>query len=185
MSGNEKKKLTVDNLGNNLGSHRISVLVWQGLFYFQNSSIFSTNINSNIGRGIVILVHSSISHLVLQIKPVNQFEEACLIEIKLERNDIMLFGCIYRSPTHTTESDVNNNNLDALVHHIASDKKYSHICLTGDFNFKINWQQWSTPYPENSKGETLRDSFLYQHVLEPTRRRGTNEPSILDLIFTK
>ena len=62
-----KKKLTVDNLG----SHRISVLVWQGLFYFQNSSIFSTNINSNIGRGIVILVHSSISHLVLQIKPVN------------------------------------------------------------------------------------------------------------------
>ena len=97
----------------------------------------------------------------------------------------MLFGCIYRSPTHTTESDVNNNNLNALVHHIASDKKYSHICLTGDFNFKINWQQWSTPYPENSKEETLRDSFLYQHVLEPTRRRGTNKPSILDLIFTK
>ena len=107
-------------------------------FSFQNFSIFSTNINSDIGRGIVILVHSSISHLVLQIKPVNQFEEACLIEIKLERNDIMLFGCIYRSPTHTTESDVNNNNLNALVHHIASDKKYSHICLTGDFNFKIN-----------------------------------------------
>ena len=51
-----KKKLTVDNLG----SHRIPVLVSQGLFSFQNISIFSTNINSNIGRGIVILVHSSI-----------------------------------------------------------------------------------------------------------------------------
>ena len=98
-------------------------------------------------------MHSSISHLVLQIKPVNQFEEACLIEIKLQSNDIMLFGCIYRSPTHTTESDVNNNNLNTLVHHIASDKKYSHICLTGDFNFKINWQLWPTPYPENSKEE--------------------------------
>ena len=68
-------------------------------------------------------------------------------------------------------------------------KRNTHICLTGDFNFKINWQQWSTSYPEHSKEEifleTLRDSFLYQHVLEPTRRRGTNEPSILDLILTK
>ena len=101
----------------------------------------------------------------------------------------MLFGCIYRSPTHTTESEENNTNLNVLIHNLSNEKKYSHICLTGDFNFKINWQQWSTSYPEHSKEEifleTLRDSFLYQHVLEPTRRRGTDEPSILDLILTK
>ena len=31
---------------------------------------------------------------------------------------------------------------------------------------------------------TLQDSFLFQHVTEPTRRRGNDEPSILDLIIT-
>ena len=61
-------------------------------------------------------------------------------------------------------------------------------CLTGDFNFHINWHQWSTPFSSRSKEElfleTLRNSFLYQHVIEPTRRRGTNEPSTLDLVLT-
>ena len=98
----------------------------------------------------------------------------------------MLFAAFIEVLTHTT--DVNNNNLNALIHHIASAKKYSNICLTGDFNFKINWQQWS-PYPEHSKEElfleTLRNSFLYQHVIEPKRRRGANEPSILDLILSQ
>ena len=32
--------------------------------------------------------------------------------------------------------------------------------------------------------ECLRDSFLYQHVKEPTRYRSQNVPSILDLILT-
>ena len=32
--------------------------------------------------------------------------------------------------------------------------------------------------------EALRDSYLYQHALEPIRARGTNEPSTIDLILT-
>ena len=32
--------------------------------------------------------------------------------------------------------------------------------------------------------ESIRDSFLFQHVTEPTCIRENNEPSILDLIFT-
>ena len=139
-------------------------------------------------EGIFILVHSSISHLAIQVAPVVQFEEACLLEIKLEGSDVMLFGCIYRSPTQTSGSDENNNNLNALVHRLSDNKRYSHVCFTGDFNFHINWHQWSTPFSSRSKEElfleTLRNSFLYQHVLEPTRRRGTNKPSTLDLVLT-
>ena len=157
-------------------------------FAIEQFSIFTTNIDSTSGRGIVILVHSSISHLAIQVAPVVQFEEACLLEIKLEGSDVMLFGCIYRSPTQTSGSDENNNNLNALVHRLSDNKRYSHVCLTGDFNFHINWHQWSTPFSSRSKEElfleTLRNSFLYQHVLEPTRRRGTNEPSTLDLVLT-
>ena len=32
--------------------------------------------------------------------------------------------------------------------------------------------------------EAVRDSFLHQHVEKPTRRRGNDDPSLLDLIFT-
>ena len=32
--------------------------------------------------------------------------------------------------------------------------------------------------------EATRDSYLIQHILTPTRGRGTNEPSLIDLIFT-
>ena len=32
--------------------------------------------------------------------------------------------------------------------------------------------------------ECIRDSYLYQHIKEPTRQRGGDKPSVLDLIFT-
>ena len=32
--------------------------------------------------------------------------------------------------------------------------------------------------------ETLRDSFLFQHIQKPTRVRGKNEPSTLELLLT-
>ena len=59
----------------------------------------------------------------------------------------------------------------------------------GDFNFKhINWSSWSTPHGENSVEEkfieAVRDSYLHQHVEKPTRRRGHDDPSLLDLILT-
>ena len=52
------------------------------------------------GRGIIILAHSSIQHLVVDAKnSMNQgkFEEACIIEIRLSDNNLMTFACIYRS----------------------------------------------------------------------------------------
>ena len=32
--------------------------------------------------------------------------------------------------------------------------------------------------------EATRDSFLIQHVSTPTKGRSTNEPTLLDLVFT-
>ena len=72
---------------------------------------------------------------------------------------------------------------------MALNKKYSHKCFVGDFNFnKINWCNWTTPHNGESKGEqfieAMRDSYLYQHVEETMRCRGTDNPSTIDLIFT-
>ena len=44
------------------------------------------------------------------------------------------------------------------------------------------------PHNEGNKEaifiETIRDCFLYQHIHESTRRRGNDEASLIDLIFT-
>ena len=47
----------------------------------------STNTNNNKGRGIVILAHSSIDHLVADIESPVEFEETCIIEIRLAKKD--------------------------------------------------------------------------------------------------
>ena len=100
----------------------------------------------------------------------------------------MLFGCFYRSPTPSALAECNNEHLNNLLC-LISKKKYSHKCLVGDFNFPdINWDSWTSPHSEVSKEykfiETIRDCFFHQHNLENSRRRGNDEPSLIDLIFT-
>ena len=102
-------------------------------------TINQTNLLNDTGRGIIIYTHDSLDKSTIQIEVKNKFEEACLLEIRLRGGDVLLFGCIYRSPTSTPESNENNENLNNLIRSI-SDKSYSHICLVGDFNFKeIRW----------------------------------------------
>lgn len=112
-----------------------------------------------------------------------------MLEITLDRRGLLLFGCLYRSPTRVINSDINNASLNDLLKNLGLSRKYSHKCIVGDFNYrKINWRNWSTPLQEDSEEEkfldALQDAFLYQHINEPTRRRRMDEPSTLDLVFT-
>ena len=143
---------------------------------------------TNADRGIVVYTHNSIDKSVVQIKPDDKFEETCLLEIRLRGGDWLLFGCFYRSPTSTTASDQNNDKLNNLLRHMTQ-KNYSHICLVGDFNFPdINWDSWMSPHIEESKEskfiDTVQSCYLHQHTHLPTRRRGNDNPSLLDLLFT-
>ena len=135
-----------------------------------------------------MFTHSSLDKSVIQIKSKIEYEEACLLEIRLRHGDTLLFGCCYRSPTPSQTSESNNKHLIDLLKSI-SDKKYTHVCIVGDFNYRsINWKTWTTTGGENSDEfafiESIRDCFLYQHVEHPTRRRGDDEPSLLDLLLT-
>ena len=61
--------------------------------------------------------------------------------------------------------------------------------LCRDFNFRnINWFTWTTPHNEEIKEaqfiETIRDCYVYQHLLEPTQSRSTDNPSLIDLVLT-
>ena len=65
---------------------------------------------------------------------------------------------------------------------------FSHIAVVGDFNYpKIKWDTVSassSTSPEANFIECIRDLFLTQHVTQPTRSRGSDIPSVLDLVLT-
>ena len=110
------------------------------------------------------------------------------LEIRLRGGDTLIFGCFYRSPTPTINSEGNNEKLNSLLRSV-SRKKYSHTSILGDFNYRdINWETCATPHNEGSTEakflETIQDCFLHQHIREPTRKRGNDEASLLDLILT-
>jgi len=92
-------------------------------------------VNKASGRGIIVYSHNSLDKSAIQIKLGNSFNEACLLEVRLLNGDTLLFGCIYRSPTHTKSSDENNEQLIKLIERIKV-KKYSHVCLVGDCNYR-------------------------------------------------
>ena len=143
------------------------------------------NVEKNIGRGSILYIHKSLIN-----KPVNlsdsSVEESILAEINLRNNDKLLCGLFYRRG----ESSVENNNLLLQELRNISNKKYSHILCFGDFNLPgIDWTSWTTNNSdintyEYNFIETVRDCFLFQHITEPTRCRGKDQPHTLDLIFT-
>ena len=151
-------------------------------------SLHTVNLSTDIGRGIAVYSHNSLDKSTIQIDADISFEEVCLLDIRLRGGDTLLFGCCYRSPTSTEISDQNNAKLNQLLKRI-SKRSYSHTCIVGDFNFKhINWSSWTTPRSENSVESTfieaIRDCYFHQHIEQVTRRRGNDDPSLLDLIFT-
>ena len=96
-------------------------------------------------------------------------------------------GCIYRSPTSSEE---NNGNLLKLMRHIDG-LHYSHKVLIGNFNYKhINWDDYTTDNINGDKQseqgrflECVKDTYMHQFITTPTRICGSDQPSILDLIF--
>ena len=153
-----------------------------------NYTLHPINLYNNDGRGIAVYTHQSLDKSTIQITSNQDFQEVCLLEIRLRGGDTLLFGCCYRSPTTTVTTNANNDNLIRLMKCVSL-KNYSHVCIVGDFNFKsIDWSTWKSKQGDNSTEakfiEGVRDSYLHQHVESPTRIRGNDDPSILDLIFT-
>ena len=149
-----------------------------------NYDIFPESIPSK-GRGITVQVHKNLKAQEVLLK--TKFEESLWCEVKLKGNDKLLIGCIYRSEGGTSE---NNRSLNNLLKE-ATQKRYTHLLIMGDFNYKdIKWNQnLSTPGLSESSEEflfveNLRDCYLYQHITKPTRTRQGQEPSILDLVLS-
>ena len=145
------------------------------------------NVLNNTGRGTIIYVSNTLNYKQLQLfQGDEEFEEAVYIEVKLQNNDKLLCSCMYRRGE--TPAD-NNDKLMKNLRYI-SNLKYSHLLIMGDFNFKdIDWEDCAAK-TNNMEDinfqfvECIRDCYFYQHINEPTRQRGTDTPSTLDLLFS-
>lgn len=139
-----------------------------------------TNDLERDNRGIVVYIRSDIRFTEVNIE--NEFEELCMIKIVLEAKGEIYFGIIYRSPNSTSE---NNARLFKFIRDVSIEKEK--VVLIGDFNFpNIRWDTWTTTSGREEKEflEVLRDSYMNQYVLEPTRYRASNCPHILDLVLS-
>ena len=137
---------------------------------------------SEQGRGICIYIDEKLSAIQTDIETYGS-EECIWIEIKGEGQENLIVGCVYRSPNSSEE---NNLKINKMVQNLDCSKK---ILMMGDFNYKeIVWSDPDNVHATEPKAElfleSTRDSFLYQHIQEPTRHRGEQKRNILDLVFT-
>ena len=80
--------------------------------------------------------------------------------------------------------DDTNDSLEGMM------KNNKKVILVGDFNCgNIDWENLEAPGNENSWGNRLlqlaMNNLLKQWVSENTRYRGDDEPTRLDLVFSK
>lgn len=155
------------------------------LFNVEGYNLISTNIENRTGRGAIMYVRKEINFT--EYIPKTNYTESLWIRMDLERDGQAIVGGVYRSNQGTNENNVNLINLIKEV----SDLKPNYLVILGDFNYgHVDWLNL-VPTPDrdfdSDEGrfvECVKDCFLYQHILEPTRARLHNNPNILDLLFT-
>ena len=130
-------------------------------------------------RGVAVYINEQLKAEELQI--VSNYQESEWIKLKLKGSDELLVRCIYKS-----DKD-NLSLLNKMIIEATQMKQFSHLLIMRDFNYpKLDCTNWNSNGDKEGDAfmESIRDSFLYQHVEGYTRTRENSEPSIMDLIFT-
>ena len=143
--------------------------------------------NRDTSRGMGIYIKDTLNYSLVNpqtmVNNVNDTpKELLCIEIPLHGNEKMLFCNIYRNPK---ADEKENKNINIFIKRLVN-LKYKHKIVCGDFNRKdINWKTISSPSEDDMKFlEACQDSFLTQHIDKPTRGRGSDKPSLIDLFLT-
>ena len=135
------------------------------------------------GRGVCIYVRKHLRAVQVDELVDDDFKESMWCEAQLKDRDVLLFGCIYRSPSSTAE---NCQRLNQLVNK-ACERGVSHLVIVGDINYsEADWKTWTCDagpaHPSWAFMECLQNNFLHQLVDFNTRFREGQEPSLLDLM---
>ena len=143
----------------------------------------------NSTRGIAVYIRDTLNYdkintekLKDNLKSDISPKEILSLIIDLKNGQKLNFIVMYRSPNN---DDINNNKINKFFKN-AINCPYDHQIIVGDFNRKeIDWTNMTSKSSEDYDFiEAVRDSYLTQHIKSPTRGRGTDQPSTLDLLFT-
>ena len=148
----------------------------------ENFQLFTNHSNAACHRGVAVYIHNTLNATEVNTDILLNYDYISC-EIKTKTSKLLLSVC-YRSPNSSEEID-NQINLQ-----ITKDSQhYSDIVIVGDFNYpSIDWHDPKNPIPNSTKTEkfieSIRESFLLQHVFKPTHIRHQQNPTTIDLVFT-
>ena len=117
-----------------------------------------------------------------------------LIAVEIKTEDVVI-GNIYMPPaTRTWDKNVYKKMMEdttQAIRMLLQDPEDNNkwVILNGDFNSNIDWENMEVKSNSNMWDKNvvkfMQDFFLHQHIQYFTRKRGLEEPSILDLVFTR
>ena len=145
---------------------------------------------AGVGGGVIILLKDYlISEQISRPEWENLEIVACMLRFDSKS---VLAACIYRPPPPRSTHRYNQQISEAIEQ--LSDIQADQHIICGDFNYPdIDWlnhivlnDYTNTNVRDDRRFyDATQNSFLHQHVEEVTRQRGTNVPSLLDLILAK
>ena len=140
---------------------------------------------NNDGRGTAIFIRDTLECTRLTHYE-NIFSPCTICKVKVNNDNSFIFGVIYRSPN---SEDNDNLKLNEMITQICNNNSREKIVLTGDFNYPdINWAHDYCDKSVNNKAskflECIHKNYLNQLINESTHHRGTQTPTLVDLLLT-
>ena len=147
-------------------------------------NVFRKDRDTGLGGGVLIMVKKVLPTIQLYDDSWNAIE-GVVCQAKVGKKAVYL-ACIYRPPGSGSEY---NERVCRTLQTIC-DKYTGQVLICGDFNFReINWDANEVNGSNSSEQAKFHDAcencYLFQHIRDFTRSRGMDEPSVLDLVFTK
>ena len=140
---------------------------------------------NNEGRGTLLFIRNNLEYVNLSHCE-DIFSPCTVCKINIDKDNEFIFGVIYRSPSCTEEESLNVNKLICYI-----SEKYirSNVILVGDFNYRdIDWKKDLSGTGDKQLAskflKCIHSNYLVQLVDEPTHHRGTQTPTLIDLILT-
>ena len=96
-------------------------------YHIDGYHMFHKNVLNDIGRGVIIYLNSSLNACTRSFN--SDFQEQLWLELKLEKEDELLIGVLYRSESGTP---THNEELIQLLQKV-SQSEYSHKVIIGDW----------------------------------------------------
>ena len=132
------------------------------------------------GRGMLLFLRDDLDYRPIDTS--SKIDKLLYVSIKLQMETLFL-ASVYRSPNSSTENNIMINDF------IRQESQRSSFLMIGDLNLpKIDWESNTSNLvvgsKENNFRDALADSYLTQHTYRPTRIRGDDKPSLVDLVIS-